>query len=67
MKELIKAFGIFSKYCDEIYPTKCNDGELRVTICPSSVETNDLIRLEDCFFYPDLEKKEFVSYRFGGK
>lgn len=68
MKDLIKAFQIFSKYGNPDYPTCCEHDVLIICgIDPDIVSTEDLIILEELgFFISDqYGEKHFQSFRFG--
>ena len=52
MKELIEALMIFSKYLTESdyaykWPTSCYNGEMRVSVSPNVVSTQDIIKLQE--------------------
>jgi hypothetical protein len=64
VKDLIESFQIFSKYCDEEYPTWCEHDALHVNVDESIVSEDDIKRLDELGFFVD-EEGGFKSYRFG--
>lgn len=70
MNELIEALTILSKYLTEkdyayMYPTNCYDGEMRVSVSPNVVSTQDIIKLQELGFQPDYYWEKFVSVKYG--
>jgi len=67
MKDLIRAFQIFLKYSDTIYPTHCEHDYLFVDVHPDKVSEEDKIELEKLGFFVDQEYDGdgFGSFRFG--
>lgn len=70
MNELIEALMIFSKYLTENdyaykWPTNCYNGEMRVSVSPKVVSTQDIIKLQELGFQPDYHWENFVSIKYG--
>lgn len=70
MNELIEALMIFSKYLTENdyaykWPTSCYNGEMRVSVSPNVVSTQDIIKLQELGFQPDFCWNNFVSVKYG--
>jgi hypothetical protein len=70
MNELIEALTILSKYLTEkdyayMYPTSCYDGEMRVSVSPNVVSTQDIIKLQELGFQPDYYWNNFISIKYG--
>lgn len=70
MNELIEALMIFNKYLTENdyaykWPTNCHNGEMRVSVSPNVVSTQDIIKLQELGFQPDFCWNNFVSVKYG--
>lgn len=70
MNELIEALMIFSKYLTESdyaykWPTSCYNGEMKVSVSPKVVSTQDIIKLQELGFQPDYSWENFVSIKYG--
>lgn len=63
MKDLIEAFTIFSKYCEDKCVTHCEHDELHVVIDYSEVSEEDIKRLEELHF--NEYDGHFISYYYG--
>lgn len=70
MNELIEALMIFSKYLTESdyaykWPTSCYNGEMKVSVSPNVVSTQDIIKLQELGFQPDYYWDNFISIKYG--
>jgi hypothetical protein len=70
MNELIEALMILSKYLTESdyaykWPTSCYNGEMKVSVSPNVVSTQDIIKLQELGFQPDYYWDNFISIKYG--
>lgn len=70
MNELIEALMILSKYLTENdyaykWPTSCYNGEMKVSVSPNIVSTQDIIKLQELGFQPDYYWDNFISIKYG--